>query len=94
MHSLVVATVTVNASVGRVLPGMYRCIAYRRNNQCVTIVINGQRYTSLGDLLQLEGTLGHSDISYMVFLRPEEAGTLYGSESTNGVLVIVRKGEH
>jgi len=74
--------------------GMYRCIAYRRTGGCVTVVVNGQRYSALSDLLQLEGLLGATDISYMVFLRPSEAGTIYGEETTNGVLVIVRKGEH
>lgn len=73
--------------------GMYRCIAYRRTGSCVTVIVNGQRYSELSDLLQLEGLLGATDISYMVFLRPSEAGTIYGQETTNGVLIIVRKGE-
>jgi hypothetical protein len=64
--------------------GMYRCIAYRRTGGCVTVVVNGQRYSALSDLLQLEGLLGATDISYMVFLRPSEAGTIYGEETTNG----------
>lgn len=73
--------------------GMYRCIAYRRTGGCVTVIVNGQRYSALSDLLQLEGFLGAADISYMVFLRPSEAGLVYGEETTNGVLIIVRKGE-
>ena len=73
--------------------GMYRCIAYRRTGGCVTIVVNGQRYSSMSDLVELDGLLGATDISYMVFLRPSEAGLIYGEETTNGVLVIVRKGE-
>ncbi len=73
--------------------GTYRCIAYRRTGGCVTVIVNGQRYSTLSDLLQLEGLLGANDISHLVFLRPSEAGTLYGQETTNGVLIIVRKGE-
>ncbi|MCC6930125.1 MAG: carboxypeptidase regulatory-like domain-containing protein [Gemmatimonadaceae bacterium] len=74
--------------------GMYRCIAYRRTGGCVTVVVNGQRYSSRSDLVELDGLFGATDISYMVFLRPSEAGLLYGEETTNGVLVIVRKGQH
>lgn len=92
--SLVTRIVQIDGPMPRVLPGTYRCIAYRRTNGCVTVVMNGQRYSSLSDLLQIDGTIGAGDISYLVFLRPEEAGTLYGSETINGVLIVGRKGEH
>lgn len=75
-------------------PGMYRCIAYRRTGGCVTVVMNGQRYSSISDLLELDGLIGPQDISHIIFLRPSEAGLIYGEETTNGVLIIVRKGEH
>ena len=92
--SLSIKTINVEVALKGVVTGTYRCIAFRRTNGCVTVVMNGQRYTTPNDLLQLENTLGPQDISHMIFLRPNEAGTLFGSERTNGVLIIVRKGVH
>lgn len=97
LPALSLKTIVVSSGAGGsgrgLLNGVYRCIAYRRTNGCVTVVVNGQRFSDLGDLLQLESLLGARDISHMVFLRPNEAGTLFGSETTNGVLLIFRTGQ-
>ncbi|MEO7964229.1 MAG: hypothetical protein ABIT38_10020 [Gemmatimonadaceae bacterium] len=58
----------------------------------MTVIIDGQRFTGSDDLLQLEGLLGLQDIAYVIFLPPNEAGVLYASETTDGMLVIARKG--
>lgn len=92
--TLAVRTIYVEVPQKGLLPGLYRCISYRRTGGCVTIVIDGQRYSDTSDLLALEGRLGAQDIAYMVFLRPNEADTLYGSETKHGVLVVVRKTSH
>jgi hypothetical protein len=42
--------------------------------------------------VQLEQLLPPVLISYMIFLRPQEAGVLYGTGAHNGVLIVVTKG--
>mgnify|MGYP006341416185 FL=1 len=55
------------------------------------LVIDGMRFPNLGDQLQLQGLLSPSGVSHMLFLRPEEAGVLFGDGSQNGVLAITTK---
>lgn len=94
--SLAMKTINISGGIGErgrgIQNGTYRCIAYRRTNGCVTVIVNGQRFSDVSDLLQLESILAAHDISHMIFLRPNEAGTLFGSVSSNGVLVVVTKG--
>jgi carboxypeptidase family protein len=75
-----------------VLAGWYTCIVYTRTGRCVTVVIDGVRYTDLADLVQLDNLVAGAHVAYMVFLQPQEAGVLYGTGSDTGVLLIVTKG--
>ncbi len=72
--------------------GDLTCIAYARTDRCVTIIVDGVRHQSFADLAQLETFLSSESVDYLVFLRPAEAGVLFGTQSNNGVLIVVTKG--
>ncbi|MCC6318256.1 MAG: carboxypeptidase regulatory-like domain-containing protein [Gemmatimonadaceae bacterium] len=75
------------------LDGDRTCLVLTRaaRNACVTVVIDGLRYTDLDDLLHLDDFISPEQVKAMVFVRPSESGSLFGSESTNGVLLIITK---
>ncbi len=91
VQALRVKTITILEPQPGLLPGVYQCIVYSRTNKCVMLVIDGMRFPNLGDQLQLQGLLSPSGVSHMLFLRPEEAGVLFGDGSQNGVLAITTK---
>jgi hypothetical protein len=71
--------------------GDVTCVAYARTNRCVTVVVDGVRHASFADKAQLEQFISSQAVSYLVFLRPAEAGVLYGSGTSDGVLLIFTK---
>lgn len=91
VQALRVKSIHIEQAQKGLLPGLYQCIVYSRTNSCVMLVIDGMRFPNLGDQLQLQGLLTPNGVSHMLFLRPEEAGVLFGDGSQNGVLVITTK---
>ncbi len=75
------------------LDGERSCLVYSRavRNACVTVVIDGIKYTSDENLLQLDSFLKPEQIRGMVFIRPAEAGVLFGADTCNGVLLVITK---
>jgi hypothetical protein len=67
------------------------CVVYIRTDGCVTTVIDGL-LSGPRDETELHTLLGPESIAYMAYMRPNEAGTFYGTRATNGVLFIVTKG--
>jgi hypothetical protein len=75
----------------RYMRGGENCITYVRTNGCVLPVIDGVLYER--DATELNKLLGPESISYMMYMRPTEATTYYGTLAHNGVLFIVTKGK-
>lgn len=92
--SLLLRQFRVNVGDPRV-DGERSCLAYGRGAPnrppCVTVVLDGVRLATLEALVALDNLVSAERVKGMVFLRPAEAGTLFGSDGSNGVLVIVTK---
>jgi hypothetical protein len=71
--------------------GPRSCLALTRTSGCITVVIDGLRLTTADQLYQLDEVMRPELVKGMVFLRPAEAGVLFGGESANGVLLILTK---
>ena len=65
------------------------CVTLVRTSGCVIPVIDGVMYKQ--DAAKLHTLLGPESIAYMMYMRPTEATTFYGSLANNGVLFIVTK---
>lgn len=55
------------------------------------VVIDGIRYTSPESLFLLDNLINSEQVKGLVFLRPAEAGVLFGNDSRNGVLLVITK---
>ena len=66
------------------------CVIWVRTGGCVLTVIDGAPHPN--DAYGLDMLLAPALISYVFYLRPDEAATFFGTQSTNGVLFIVTKG--
>ena len=65
------------------------CISYIRTGGCVIPVIDGVLFRR--DAADLQALLGPESIAYMIYLRPAEATTFYGTLASNGALFIATK---
>lgn len=65
-----------------------RCIASTRNGRCVMIFVDGARML---DAQQAIDVAPPERVHHVVFVRPSEAGVLFGTQSDAGVLLIFTK---
>jgi hypothetical protein len=66
------------------------CVTFVRTGGCVIPVIDGVVFQK--DATELHTLIGPESIAYMMYMRPTEATTFYGTLASNGVLFIVTKG--
>lgn len=65
-----------------------RCIASTRNGRCVMVFVDGARML---DAQQAIDIAPPERVHHVVFVRPSEAGVLFGTQSDAGVLLIFTK---
>lgn len=65
-----------------------RCIASTRNGRCVLIFVDGLRMQNAQQAIDVAPP---ERVHHVVFVRPSEAGVLFGSQSDAGVLLIFTK---
>ncbi|MGQ0766646.1 MAG: carboxypeptidase regulatory-like domain-containing protein [Gemmatimonadota bacterium] len=71
--------------------GFRTCLTFIRTDGCITIVIDGLRLSSDDQLFHLDEVVRPEQVKGMVMLRPAEAWVLFGTDTANGVLLIITK---
>jgi hypothetical protein len=73
------------------IDGPRTCLTFVRTDGCVTIMIDGLRLASDEQLYHVDEAIRPEQVKGIVMLRPADAGVLFGSETANGVLMIITK---